>query len=341
MSENASSFTPEIFRPVVLRNGEIYRNLSQVEISNSEKDWLCRYLDKHKDNLTYVELAQRYQINASSLRNWYYRNFKPHKAMHSSVGKPSYFADTVKETIQDFVHKGFLDKSAPFPNSLKEVVVDAINDKFTKENSGRTLVSLNTPTYNKILKQSGITNVLPQTITQARRDAASDIRMTYSLYVMCLAFTANLPPQMIFNWDFTQFAITSPRTGSVVCCLEEDLKTNMAATANIESDTAIFMKWLFFANASGDAGPLVLSVAIDEMDPDEFEVIKVAGLTYKACMEYGYIFFTKTRAGNRKSFSFFIKDIVCQEVVSTRDFYNLKVCACCVSYSFFLLIFIE
>ena len=90
-------------------------------------------------------------------------------------------------------------------------------------------------------------------------------------------------------------------------------------------DTTLFIKWMFCCNAAGIAAPLVLLIALPEMGEDDFESYEIPGLTYKPAIESGFIFFARSRSGNKKSFAHFIEHIVIKSMASTRNHFGLKV----------------
>ncbi len=44
---------------------------------------------------------------------------------------------------------------------------------------------------------------VPQIITKARFEAYSDVRMSYSVWIMVKALTQDMIPQLHWNWDAT------------------------------------------------------------------------------------------------------------------------------------------
>jgi hypothetical protein len=62
----------------------------------------------------------------------------------------------------------------------------------------------------------GVIKNQPQVISEARFKAGSDPRMAYSMWIMAKAYTEDLPPQQIWNWDATQFIVSDPGKGKHV-----------------------------------------------------------------------------------------------------------------------------
>ena len=61
----------------------------------------------------------------------------------------------------------------------------------------------------------------PQVITPVRDKACSDPRMIYSTMVMAEAYSKNLPPELIWNWDAT-FIINTPGVDQPVYVVKDD-----------------------------------------------------------------------------------------------------------------------
>jgi hypothetical protein len=86
-----------------------------------------------------------------------------------------------------------------------------------------------------------------------------------------------------------------------------------------QEETAFCIKYLSIYFTNGYALPPILIVARDEMDADEFMFEVVPLLSHDACpTAFGYLVWTKTRAGNQKLFEWVFKEIVYKEVKKIR-----------------------
>ena len=82
-----------------------------------------------------------------------------------------------------------------------------------KRNQHITSAELDPRTVKKLLKEELAIKVRkPQGITNARRVACCDSRMTFSMWIMTAAFSEGLHPQMVWNWDATQFCCGATRS---------------------------------------------------------------------------------------------------------------------------------
>jgi hypothetical protein len=324
MCENVTTEQPEKFSPRMLKETIIYPNLKGEKLTSGEKVWLCQQFDCKSNDISLSGIASRYNLSEPSLRNWYYRNYKKSQPCQYEPGKPSYLTKTVETSMKDFLHQSFVNEDNVFAQEARSHLLKTINEDRAERNKP-SLIKLASGIEDMYLASIGASDVKPQAITDARWNSAHDIRMTYSLYVMCLAFTPSLAPEMLWNWDFTQFSCTTDHTGALVCCLREDLRTGKPASKRESDETTIFIKWMLCCNAAGSTVPLVLNIAIPDMEDDGFEVYSIPGLTYKTSLETGYLIFTKSRCGNDRSLSFFIREIVIKAITESRNFLDLKV----------------
>lgn len=97
---------------------------------------------------------------------------------------------------------------------------------------------------------------------------------------------------MCFNWDATQYCVDAEGHATIVKCRGDDERP---ATALSAGGLGFAIKYYHFHNAAGDMAPMVLIIADDTMEENEFFVQEVAGLSHTQLVDStGYLVFTKT-----------------------------------------------
>ncbi len=132
-------------------------------------------------------------------------------------------------------------------------------------------------TIAKYLKQNNITKTKGQTLTEAKRKACQDPRMSYSWYLCCEAFSSNLPGEKKWNADGTTFEIIDRGYGGMyltVLCEKNECKR--VQVSNLENSLPVYIKYMAMCNACGNSSSLVLIVAIGELPEDSFHIFDIA-----------------------------------------------------------------
>jgi hypothetical protein len=130
------------------------------------------------------------------------------------------------------------------------------------------------------------------------------------MYIMLAAFSSNLDYYHKWNSDATQLTCQSSNNDRIVCYIDnndnENVSTQSLASTNYNGDLSIAVKWMHLNNAAGEVAPIVLIFAIPTMGENDVFIRKVAGLRNTAHAEsFGYVIFSKTRAGNNTIWSWF------------------------------------
>jgi hypothetical protein len=113
-------------------------------------------------------------------------------------------------------------------------------------------------------------------------------------------------PRLIANMDTTQFCCEFDAQSTNVLSLT---KTNNADSSS--SSTAFFVNCLSIYFAGGYVAPPILIVANENINPDEFEVVKVNELSHSCepCA-YGYLAFTASGTANKALFKWVFMNIL-------------------------------
>lgn len=162
-------------------------------------------------------------------------------------------------------------------------------------------------------------------ITHARMTACSDVRMSYTQWVMLKACTDGLSAQQIWNWDATQIVSNNSTHANEVFVVNENTKTEPLSIVGDER-LGFGIKWLHLASAAGEYGPLIFIVAVENMSDNDYWVEKVFGLSQcNSSSSFGYLVFCKNRSANSAFYEWFITNIAVPTINLCRDKNNLKV----------------
>ena len=114
-------------------------------------------------------------------------------------------------------------------------------------------------TFTRLYKKLNSKTVKPQKKTKARVKNESDLRNSYSMIAMVWAFAEFLDPNMVYNWDATQFVVERDGNDEVVVIKGEDDDT--PATVVSAGETGVAIKYIHFHNSAGDVSSAVYLVA--------------------------------------------------------------------------------
>jgi len=249
--------------------------------------------------------------------------YKRRNTLHDKPGNPYALNNLHLEEVREACDGALKAKK---PLSVLETT-QLIQAKANEHRKKRNLdpVTLHASTVRSIKIRANISDVIPQTISDARLKACSDTRMSYSMYIMLKPFTEKLPKQLIWNFDATQFVCQKSGSGKHVCIVK-DKRDDTPVTAVGDETLDIAIKWLHMGSAAGEAIPLVFLVSIPDMNDTDFVVYEVPGLNQYGVSEIcGYVAFCRTRAGNENFFTWFIREVAIPKVCKVRDVYSLQV----------------
>lgn len=154
--------------------------------------------------------------------------------------------------------------------------------------------------------------------TKARIDAEADPRNAYSMYCMANAFTSDEHPEMMFNWDATQYVLGTEK-GKVGYTVKTEDSAQKPLTAQSTGELEFGIKLYHMHNAAGAVAPPVYVVADKSMKEGEFVGYRVPGLgNANIPGSFGYVCFTQTRCCNDEFYRWFVKDVVVPFVESCR-----------------------
>jgi len=307
-----------------LRHRLVYPDLSCHGFNGKQKDYFLDFivpplLDSGKYDFTGI--CNIYNINVNTGKSWKKRR-EDGKKLQDSGGRPwAVDNNRVKEIIE------VIDEAEKQLKPLNDNdIIDLIHDKAKtcSEERNRIYSEVKRPTVEKIKKRCKVKKRKAQTISNARYIACSDPAMSYCMYLMLKAFTAEVPSQLIWNWDFTQFIFDPSETqlGWVVA----DRARSRPITTRGDESLAIAIKYMHMGSADGGIGPMTLMISVPGMKEDEFVVKEVPGLSQvNIARSFGYLVFCSSRCGNSRVFKWFLETIVIKTITDARDAYRLYV----------------
>lgn len=286
---------------------------------------LVKSLDEYGEEVGTSRVSRRYNICRRTVRDWNEKVSRG-ETLHDKGGRPSVLDETSENELIDTIQERKKQKSCISDHELNDLM--QAHADLTSMRRNQLFHDICDDTKKRLKKKLKIKKVKPQVVSLARFEACSDVRMSYSMWIMAKALTDGLPGQVIWNWDATQFNIGFDGKGKMVCIMEKsDDKSPASVTQEVSLNFAI--KWMHMANANGETIPLVLLIAVPDMDKEEFESYSIPGLTYNTIPGHiGYLAFCSSRSGNAKFFTWFLEEIAIKAIVSCRTHHNCVVRSC-------------
>jgi hypothetical protein len=124
---------------------------------------------------------------------------------------------------------------------------------------------------------------------------------------------------MIFNWDATQFCVSSDPNSSGVF-IKAELPDDQPLTSVSSGNLDFTIKLYHCHHAGGSCAEPVYVIADDSMEAEDFVARRIMGLSSNNQQgSYGWLCFTKTRACNNAFYEWFGETIVCSFIEFTRE----------------------
>jgi hypothetical protein len=321
---------PHIYYPLTTRFTDNFKDLSNHDFTEEEKrvaaEIVCGLHQQiFPETPSVHHFAQRHNLPRRTVRDWVSRHQRA-KVLHEECGRP-YSLDEIGITnINDKVETAASSKHPLSQSETHAAIAEEVDNTKRRRNEAPTS-PCSDRTIKSIMKKSNIRVRKPQITSPARFKACSDIRMSYTQWIMLKAYTENLPKQLIWNWDATQFVINTSDSDQRVCVINNPSDSTPVTVVG-DSPLGCAIKWMHMGSANGEYAPLVLLVAIDELGVDDFEHYKVPGLSQcNQAGSVGHLCFCKTRAGNDAFFEWFIQDIAVKTVENCRTVNRCMVCS--------------
>lgn len=308
----------ELFQPRTLRGCKVYPDLSGHKWTSEEQDaflWLSSQPDENGHLLPLSEWARRFNLNRNTVGSWAHRHSLGQK-LTGKRGRPSLLDTQAHEDILRDVKRR---RDAHDCMKLSEFLGEV--SKVVEDTACRRSSAFRPPcarTAKRVQSRLDLRERTAQRLSRARLIACSDIRMTYSLWIMLKACAENLPPQVLWNFDATTFQVSFTNDEKVLVVGDGDEETPASSIG--DSVLEIGVKWIFMASASSHVAPFVFVICVNDMDSEAFLVFEVDGLAWSRDPgSTGYLVFCKTRNGNAALFQWFLTNVVIPTVTKLRD----------------------
>ena len=158
-----------------------------------------------------------------------------------------------------------------------------------------------------------------------RQVAVYDIYNAISYAAMNHVLVPLCKPQLILNYDATQFRVGYGTNGCVSVVIpetEKNMKHKVMKRKDNKGITAYYIKYMCLISAFGFISEPVFLVADSNMSKEDIDVQEVMGLGVTSTVTKGYVVFCQSRAGNASFFEWFNQVIVLGFIESIRTNYK-------------------
>jgi len=306
--------------PVLTRQTD----LSKVELTEDDKRCIVEtFLDQ---KMSMRSFSEAHNITFSRFQKWV-SQYKEEKSdgirriRSSTPGRPSVLDSQSKVDVSEWVRDRRLAQNCVTKSQLEKKIKTEFLKTGERNGIGNASTTCCSKTFTRLYKKLNSKTVKPQKKTKARVKNESDLRNSYSMIAMVWAFAEFLDPNMVYNWDATQFVVERDGNDEVVVIKGEDDDT--PATVVSAGETGVAIKYIHFHNSAGDVSSAVYLVADPSMGPDDVLTREVVGLGNGADLGcIGWLCFTKTRQANSAFYRWFAQTIVVPFVLKNRVIYQ-------------------
>ncbi len=312
-----------MFEPRRTRFGTSYPDLKDHDFSEDEKRAFLALAEAEEriHGLSFKALCERYKIPRSTARDWKDRvSFD--LPVYSGPGRPSRWSEEDKKGIRSDLIAARNDHHTANKRELRKIL-QARADHTSDINHAEP-ERISTSSIRRIKDELNIVPRKVQVISHARQHSGSDFRMLYSMVLLATATMKNTPPQLNWNYDFTQYQITTRGESDTGYIIGDDENKEPVSVVR-DSALPFAIKYAHMSSAAGESAPLVFMVAISELKHEEWLVVEVAGLVTPTCKSRkGYLYFGKDRSGTSEFWRWFEEKIVLATITDCRADYDLR-----------------
>ena len=298
---------PELFAPVILRNRLVYRDLSRHSLTAEQKTFIGSEAAKISSFLSWPNeiftaarrITNRYKLPDTSVRDWM-------KKVASSIpitnkrGRPFAMDEEAIRKFQNILEMRRAAKNAvPLTETLSLMNAGVTDTHMRLGKRGAAAVSnICVTTQKRLFKELKVVKVKPQILTDARLKALRCPRLSYIWGCVCMAYSACLRGEHKWNADATTIVVSESGTGALVCIIKDKENIEPVASSSLPNNLNLLIKWFALNNAGGEAGPLVLMIAVPTMEENTFFATQVLSMGSTTSIgEKGWLYFSKTRGG--------------------------------------------
>jgi hypothetical protein len=245
------------------------------------------------------KISKRYTLPIPTVREWM-KKVIASVPISSKIGRPSAMDEEAIEKFQNTLLTGRDTRNAvPLSETLTLMGAGVEETRMREGKRGAAAVSLIcVTTQKKLFKECNVVKLKPQILTDARLKACRCPRISYIWGCVCLAYSANLVAEKKWNADATTIIVSESGTGSLVCIIKDDDNVEPVSSSSLPDNLNLLVKWFALNNAGGEAGPVVLMIAVPSMEDDTYFATQVLSMgSTSAIGEKGWLYFSKTRGG--------------------------------------------
>lgn len=327
---------PQVFAPFNLRNRIAYRNLSNHSLTLDEKTFLGSEAAGISSLLTWPNekctvarrISKRYTLPDATVRGWMQKVANSIPITNKS-GRPLAMDGEAIEKFQGVLESRRAAKNAvPLAEtiSLMRTCVTDTHMRLGKRGAA-AVSSICVTTQKRLFRDLNIVKVKPQILTDARLKSLRCPRISYIWGCVCMAYSASLCGENKWNADATTIVVSESGTGSLVCVIKDKDNNEPVASSSLPNNLNLLIKWFALNNAGGEAGPLVLMIAVPSMEEDTFFATQVLSMgSTTAIGERGWLYFSRTRGGCSAMWVHYYLNVTIPTIKLSNDCHKKKVC---------------
>jgi len=319
----------------------LYKDLSNHELTNIEKYWLCKQVDVLNCNETGKGIGKKYLIKRYNISRHFFRhNYATFRNTGNinAVGRqhllqPADFAPIANEIIK--LNETGVDMSEVEVRKLMDKVA---TDKSYKNGKPRKGAAMTNRTFVKAKDRLNLQTKKAGTIDQSAINARKCPIMSYIWYLIVAATSQYLPASCKWNIDGTTYVFDTPKKGSNIIRLldqsEYTLDNDEIAPKNVKMPNQgkiktpvgyglpYGIKVMQAINAFSESSSFTCIVSVRDMEPDDWHVEEVLGLSNTTEVgAKGYIYFSKTRGKPAAMWHDYFTRIVLPSIKASRDYH--------------------
>jgi hypothetical protein len=312
-----------------------YQDLNGLKLCAADKIWVVETCEKQSAELSQRDFCRRHGLPQSTFATWKQKRDLKEKTgvdtFHEERGRPRLVDHTSGIDLQLWVDKRRREQncvstaewSEQFHVEMEKTQKRRVTADHPARPQPKMLKRAHSSTRDDYKQQYDFSTVKAQQKPNARVFAEADPRNAFSMAVMCKAWTEDLDPSMIFNWDATQFVISPDGNCEVMYCKvkkNDDLPMTQKSAGGVK----FAIKLYHYHNAAGAIAPPVFVIADETMDAEAFSAHRIAGLSTNNANGHGWVVFAKTRNGNAAFYEWFAREIVIPFVNNSRTHNGLE-----------------
>jgi len=305
-------------------------------LSGEDYEWKEKFAIAHRfesqkndhDGKSQRAFAASHGLAESTLRGWltHYRNYEKTgviritKKGRRPLLEPEHIPKLAKRVAQ-----GVDSQNTPTRADFCKLIIEFANIANAERGMPACVNSISDQTIANYGAKIQLETATVQHKTHARIVAENDPRNALSMHALVKAFSTDLAPTMIGNFDATQYVVSQERPDQGYYIKQERLD-DKPLTAESSGGLDFAIKFYHVHNAAGFTSTPVFNIADGNMGEEDADFYTISGLgTNGTQRNFGYLCFTKTRACNKKFYDWFAKQILIPFVVESRESIDAKV----------------